>query len=163
MKPLRAIARGTVWLVRLIAIVSMAALALLTLVDVTGRYVLNFPVPGSVELTEILMVFAIFAGMFLASRRREHVSVDILTALLGAEARRWLALAGDAIGIVLFAVLAVMTWSRGLQAMTYAEQTTVLHIPLSFTIFFMSVALALNIPLLVHHMVAVLSGREQQQ
>ena len=50
----------------------------LTLVDVAGRKAISTSVPGSLELTELLMVLVIFAGLPLVSLRGEHVVFDSL-------------------------------------------------------------------------------------
>ena len=58
-----------------------------TLVDVGGRKVLSASVPGSLELTELLMVVVIFAGLPLVSLRGEHVVFDSLDAVLSMRSR----------------------------------------------------------------------------
>jgi len=65
----------------------MAALALLTLSDVLGRYVFNVSVVGAVELTEMLMVGVIFCGVVLATQAREHVAVDLLPLPFGRQGK----------------------------------------------------------------------------
>ena len=62
----------------LLAAVALFAIMWLTLVDVTGRKLLSASLPGSLELTELLMVVVIFAGLPLVSLRGEHVVFDSL-------------------------------------------------------------------------------------
>ncbi len=50
----------------------------LTFFDVGGRKLLSQSIPGSLELTELLMVVVIFAGLPLVSSRGEHVIFDSL-------------------------------------------------------------------------------------
>ena len=71
----------------------LAALALfgimaLTLVDVSGRKLLSSSVTGSLELTELLLVIVIFAGLPLVSLQGEHVVFDSLDPLLPPWLRR---------------------------------------------------------------------------
>ena len=47
----------------LLAALALFAIMVLTLVDVSGRKLLSASVPGSLELTELLMVVVIFAGL----------------------------------------------------------------------------------------------------
>ena len=47
------------------------AMMVVTAIDVAGRYFLNRPIGGAFEVTEILMGLVIFAGMPLATARRE--------------------------------------------------------------------------------------------
>ena len=67
---------------------------LLTLVDVTGRKLASQSVPGSLELTELLMVAVIFAALPLVSLHGEHVVFDSLDPLLGRALRRVQSLRG---------------------------------------------------------------------
>jgi TRAP-type transport system small permease protein len=55
---------------------------LLTFVDVLGRKLLDHSLPGSLEVTELLMLGLIFAGLPLTSLRGEHVIFDLLDHLL---------------------------------------------------------------------------------
>ncbi|WP_460275929.1 TRAP transporter small permease [Celeribacter sp. ULVN23_4] len=51
----------------------------LTVTDVLGRYLLNNPVKGATELTELMLAALIFLGLPAATLDREHVTVDLLT------------------------------------------------------------------------------------
>ncbi|MES2787333.1 MAG: TRAP transporter small permease [Pseudomonadota bacterium] len=50
----------------------------LTFFDVLGRKFFDHSIPGSLELTELMMVVVIFAALPLVSERREHVAFDSL-------------------------------------------------------------------------------------
>ncbi len=60
----------------------------LTFFDVGGRKMLSQSIPGSLELTELLMVVVIFAALPLVSLRGEHVLFDSLDPYLPAWVRR---------------------------------------------------------------------------
>lgn len=62
----------------LIAGIALFAIMVLTFFDVTGRKLLDHSIPGSLELTELLMVVAIFGALPLVSRKGEHVVFDSL-------------------------------------------------------------------------------------
>lgn len=66
------------WTTGLMAAMALFAIMWLTLFDVTGRKFLNNSIPGSLELTEILMVIVIFGALPLVSWRSEHVVFDSL-------------------------------------------------------------------------------------
>ncbi|MGH7853461.1 MAG: TRAP transporter small permease [Candidatus Binatia bacterium] len=57
--------------------IGLALLMFLTVADVFGRYLLNRPVPGAFELTEMSMVFIVFLALGLAQRHREHIALDL--------------------------------------------------------------------------------------
>ena len=61
---------------------ALFAIMALTFADVTGRKLLDHSIPGSLEMTELLMVIVIFAALPLVSLRGEHVLFDSLDAYL---------------------------------------------------------------------------------
>lgn len=61
---------------------ALFAIMVLTFFDVAGRKFLDHSIPGSLELTELLMVVVIFAALPLVSLRGEHVVFDSLDASL---------------------------------------------------------------------------------
>lgn len=73
------------WLETLSALLAgfaLFAIMLLTFLDVGGRKLLSHSIPGSLELTELLMVVVIFGALPLVSERGEHVVFDSLDPLL---------------------------------------------------------------------------------
>lgn len=67
---------------------ALFAIMALTFFDVIGRKLLDQSIPGSLELTELLMVVVIFAGLPLVSQRGEHVTFDTMDSHLPAWALR---------------------------------------------------------------------------
>ncbi len=55
---------------------ALFAIMALTFFDVIGRKVAGHSIPGSFEITELLMVVVIFAALPLVSQRGEHVMFD---------------------------------------------------------------------------------------
>ena len=54
----------------------MFAIMALTFFDVGGRKLLDHSIPGSLEMTELLMVIVIFSALPLVVQRSEHVVFD---------------------------------------------------------------------------------------
>jgi TRAP-type transport system small permease protein len=128
---------------------ALAALALfgimaLTLVDVLGRKVISTSVPGSLELTELLMVVVIFAGLPLVSLRGEHVVFDSLDPLLEQAVRRAQGLAVDLIVATLLAGMAWLMWDKAGQMASFGDTTAQLKIPQAPFVYLMSGLLALT-------------------
>ena len=65
-----------------IAGVVLFSMMLLTSADVFTRYVLNAPIRGAFEVSEILMAVLIFAGLPLVSRKNEHVTIEFADRLI---------------------------------------------------------------------------------
>lgn len=124
--------------------ICIAILALLTLADVLGRYFLNISVVGAVELTEIFMVGVIFCGIVLSTVAREHVAVDLLPLPFGRLGARIFHSVSQLIAAAICAVLGAASWSQAESALDYADQTTMLNLPLAPVVFFMSIMLFIN-------------------
>ena len=60
-------------------IISLTALVLITVVDVFGRYLLGIPLPGTSEITEIILGILIYIGLPYISKKEEHISVSLLS------------------------------------------------------------------------------------
>ena len=60
---------------------------LLTFADVVARYLINRPIRGGFELTELTLLVLIFAGLPLVSHADEHVTMDFIDRLLPPRAR----------------------------------------------------------------------------
>jgi len=100
----------------------------LTFFDVVGRKLLENSIPGSLELTELLMVVVIFGALPLVSQRGEHVVFDSLDAHLPPFVLRAQGVIVHlAIGTALLA-LAWLMWQTGSQFMETGETTAQLKI-----------------------------------
>src|SRR6188474_2545548 len=55
---------------------------LLTFADVVARYLLNRPIRGAFEITELTLLVLIFAGLPLVSHADEHVTMDFIDRIL---------------------------------------------------------------------------------
>jgi TRAP-type C4-dicarboxylate transport system permease small subunit len=129
---------------RRLAGICLVALALLTLADVVGRYVLNYAIVGAVEMTEMLMVGVIFAGIVLATMAREHVAVDLVTLHMDGSVRRVQRIASNLLATGISLLLAAATWTQAKSALDFGDQTTMLGLPLAPVIFFMCAMLLVN-------------------
>src|SRR5262249_24220173 len=81
---------AVVWLDRVLgtaAAILLFCLMALTTADVVGRYIFNRPIRGAFEITELLLLTLIFAGLPLASRADEHVTLDFIDIVLGNRGR----------------------------------------------------------------------------
>jgi TRAP-type C4-dicarboxylate transport system permease small subunit len=84
---------GGAWLDRMLgaaAAILLFCLMAVTTVDVIGRYIFNFPLRGGFEITELLLLTLIFAGLPLVSRADEHVTMDFIDQAFGVRGRRLL-------------------------------------------------------------------------
>jgi TRAP-type C4-dicarboxylate transport system permease small subunit len=116
----------------------------LTFVDVICRYLFNRSVPGSFEITEIMMAVLIFAGLPLVSRRDEHVSVDLIDHWLGPRVRAVQRKVIELANGLLLLGLAYLMWRKAEQIAGYGDTTTVLLIRLAPYVYVISVFLVIT-------------------
>jgi TRAP-type C4-dicarboxylate transport system permease small subunit len=98
---------------------SLFGMMALTFVDVLGRKLLDRSIPGSLEVTELMMFGVIFAGLPLASLRGEHVLFDLLDHLLPRALR---AIQGVLSHLICTALMAGGAWLVFIRAARTAEQ-----------------------------------------
>lgn len=115
----------------------------LTFVDVVARYVFNRPLRGAFEVTELLLLVLIFAGLPLVSHADEHVTMDFIDRLLSARGRD---LWQRAVQIVAAAIMFLLTWLVWIKAgriSAYNDATDVLRILYGPFVYFMAAMIAL--------------------
>ena len=116
---------------------------ILTLLDEFGRYLFNSPIMGAYEITELMLVVLIFAGIPLAGANDEHIAVDLIDGVVP----RVIAKVRDImIALVMAVVLGALSksiWHKGLEAIKYGDQSAMLQVPMSPVFFVISVTLAL--------------------
>ena len=141
---------NSLWERRADAVLGIAASALLfsmmvlTFFDVVGRYLLNKPIRGAFEITELGLLVLIFAGLPLVSHADEHVTMDFIDRILP----DWLAaLWVRAMHAICVAIMAFLTWQVWLKAgkiAAYGDTTDVLRIPVTPFVYFMTAMMALT-------------------
>ena len=115
----------------------------LTFFDVGGRKLLSNSIPGSLELTELLMVVVIFGALPLVSLRGEHVLFDSLDPYLPPWALRLQkAVINVLMGVALIA-LGVLMWKTAGEFALSGETTAQLKLPKAPFIYGMAVLCAL--------------------
>lgn len=127
---------------------TLAGLALLfimalTFADVLGRKLLDHSIPGSLELTEILMVVVIFASLPLVSLHGEHVVFDSLDAMMGRGLLRMQQVAVDCGCAIGLGGIAWLLWTRAAQLASYGDTTPQLKLALAPIVAGMAVLVAL--------------------
>ncbi|HLB15496.1 MAG TPA: TRAP transporter small permease [Burkholderiales bacterium] len=118
------------------------ALMLLTFVDVVGRYLFNRPLRGGFEVTELLLLVLIFAGLPLVSRADEHVTMDFVDRLLGARAKQTFVRVVHGLCAAIMFLLTWLMWLKADRIWAYRDATDVLRIAYGPFVYFMAVMIA---------------------
>jgi len=116
----------------------------LTFFDVVGRYLLNRPIRGAFEITELGLVVLIFAGLPLVSHADEHVTMDFIDRILPDAVRRAWIRAMHAICAAIMFFLTWQVWIKANRIAGYGDTTDVLLIPVGPFVYFMAVMIAVT-------------------
>ncbi len=127
-----------------LAAVALFAIMTLTFFDVGGRKLLDNSIPGSLELTELLMVVVIFAALPLVSLRGEHVVFDSLDSYLPPLLRKLQLGLVHLLCACLMLGLAWLMWRTGGQFLESGETTAQLKLGKAPFIYGMSVLCAIT-------------------
>lgn len=121
----------------------LLAMMALTTVDVVARYVFNRPLRGAFEVTELLLLVLIFAGLPLVSFTNEHAVMDFIDRAVGRRALRVLQGGVELVSAVLMSGLAWLMWGKADRIWAYRDATDVLRVLYGPFVYFMALALAL--------------------
>jgi len=122
----------------------LAALMLLTCVDVAGRYLFNSPVYGAFELTEMMLAALIFAALPLVSLRNDHVTVDLFDPVTPDWLLRVQHVAACLIGFACTAYLAWRLWIRAGNLLAAGETTAQLKLTIAWLAYGMAALMAIS-------------------
>jgi TRAP-type transport system small permease protein len=117
---------------------------LLTFADVVARYLLNRPIRGGFELTELTLLVLIFAGLPLVSRADEHVTMDFIDRLLSPGGAARLLRGTHVISAAIMALLTWLVWLKADRIWAYRDATDVLRIVYGPFVYFMAVMIGLT-------------------
>jgi TRAP-type C4-dicarboxylate transport system permease small subunit len=107
---------------------ALFAIMALTFFDVLGRKFADNSIPGSLEMTELLMVVVIFAALPLVSERGEHVVFDSMDPYVPGWLLRVQRAAINLICGVMLLLLAWLMWRTGGEFLASGETTAQLRI-----------------------------------
>ena len=121
----------------------LTGLMLVTVVDVVGRYAFNRPLPGSSEITELLMAVLIYAGFPVVSYRNAHITVDLLDSVTPRSIARIRNVVVGLISVLVLAVIAWRLWVYAAQIRDSKDVTEYLKLPLAPFCNFLSILAAI--------------------
>ncbi len=130
-------------LLGVVASAILFAMMALTVVDVVARYVFSRPLRGAFEVTELMLLVLIFAGLPLVSFSDEHATMDFIDRILGPRSQRWLERAVQLTNAAFMFLLMWLVWGKADRIWAYRDSTDVLRIVYGPFVYFMAVTLAL--------------------
>lgn len=122
----------------------LMGLMFLTFADVLARYVFNAPIPGAFELTELALLVLIFAGLPLASRADEHVTMDFIDKILLPSTQvMWQRVVHLICGALILG-LSYLVYLKAGKIMDYGDTTDVLKVPVGPFVYVMTIMVFLT-------------------
>jgi len=100
----------------LLGTVGMILSMVLGVADVVGTKFLDWPVPGTLEVTESTMVLIVFGALAYTQERRGHIRVELLYGHAGPRGQSFMELVTH---VVAFAFFALVAW-QGLGELQYS-------------------------------------------
>jgi TRAP-type C4-dicarboxylate transport system permease small subunit len=154
----------TLWLAR-IASVALAVIAVVTFIDVVGRYFFQAPFAFSVELTQLAMAIVVYFGVGLVTHENAHISADVVTLRLPPRLRALFALIMNLLAAVFVVLMVWRLWVHAAYLHGKGDTTMVWTVPLwpfAYAVAFGSIFLLSGVALQVLHSWARLRGVEPE-
>ena len=118
--------RVQLWL----AALALVMLMMVTVADVSLRYLFNSPVRGSYELVESMLLVFVFNGMAAGFFQRRNIVIDLIDAAVGRRGTAVLIRIADVLSVV---CLVLMFWAMlgpAGQAYEYGDRKLELNLPI---------------------------------
>lgn len=115
-----------------IGVASLAIMMFHNFFNVTTRYLFNTPVPITVELSQLLMVFLVFSFLSYAERNDLHIRCDIILVYLPEKIRRYFNAFAFILGAIFSGILAWGTFFLAQESVIKREisESTTIEIPI---------------------------------
>jgi TRAP-type C4-dicarboxylate transport system permease small subunit len=97
----------------LVSVVFLFLMMIFIAVDVVGRYILNMPIPGSIDFVTVMMVLLVFPAFGYLTSQDGHVRTDILFDRLS---KRWQGIFDIVNSLLSIFLIVCITWQLGARA-----------------------------------------------
>jgi TRAP-type C4-dicarboxylate transport system permease small subunit len=121
----------------------LLSMMFLTTIDVVARYLFNRPLRGAFEVTELMLLVLIFAGLPLVSFSDEHAVMDFIDRVIGPAGTRSLERGVQVVNAAFMFLLTWLVWLKADRIAAYHDATDVLRILYGPFVYFMAVTLGL--------------------
>ena len=139
--------------------VALGFMMVLTVVDVTGRFVFNRPIPGSFEVMEFCLAIVVFSALPLVTWDRRHITVSLFDTLFRGAGYRVQQSFVQGASLLGMGVICWRMWDQGNRLDRTQAITGYLEWPVAPIAWFMSVLAGLSALLIVMLLWHALAGR----
>lgn len=113
-----------------LAAAALVVMMVATVADVTLRYSLNRPIPGTYDLVECMLVVFVFNGMAATFLQRSNIAIDIIDHFAGPRGVALLVRLTDLVSIMMLGILIWAMLTPAFQAYEYGDRKLELALPL---------------------------------
>ncbi len=124
--------RRIVQVLEILSSIVLAAMMLLTFVDVLGRYVLGAPVFGASEMISSMLAMTIFLGLGIANARDKHIVVELIDTPVRNLAPRIYDCIVQGFSIAAMCLIVFVLFQQAYEAAHLGSATIVLEWPLAW-------------------------------
>jgi len=117
------------WVLVSVAMLILVGMMLLTVVDVGGRYLINKPIVGSTEITEVMMLSLAFLALVWCTVKKVHIKLDLLTDHIPPAVRTINDTIFFILGMVVFSLISWQNFRMARDHLAAGHSSWVLHIP----------------------------------
>lgn len=130
--------RSLAWLDKILRwyiILLMAALVVLTFIQVVARYVMSSPFTGTDQLARICLAWVTFMGAAVAARRNTNIRIDSIDRLLPDAVRKTMFLIFDIMLLILLSVLTLKAY----ELTQMGSSQDIIATPFSYAVMYASI------------------------
>ena len=119
---------------------TLLCIAVITFVDVVGRYIFSSPIPGAFEIQEFGMGVLIFSGLPLITAHRGHITVSLIEGIFKSNPvlRRVQVAFFNLVSGGILALLAYCLWFQAQNSQRWGTASAFLHMPHYPVMYFMA-------------------------
>lgn len=118
-------------------------LCLLTVTAVGFRYILNSPIFGVADITQLILLAVVTFSIAQSGRTGGQVAVELLGTVSSPKFTRWTDILVKVLGLIMMAILTVQLVESGLTAAEYGETSYSLIIPFGPYFYLLAFGMAL--------------------
>ena len=108
---------------------ALLAILFLTVADIIGRSGFRRPVPGTVEMTGMILVVVVFLAVARSEDMGDHITIDLVYERVGKRFKLFLDLFSDLLTVVVVALLSFQLYQFVLRNQRSGAETPVLDLP----------------------------------
>ena len=117
-----------------VAVGLLTAMFLAFVLQITARYVINYPLPWTLELSLTMWLWTVFWGSALCLRNRDHIAFDMLYNVVGPRTRKVFGIISSVSIILAMVVSFPATWDW--VSFLIIKKSATLRIPLAYVFSF---------------------------